>query len=60
MPNSNREFWEDKFARNAERDKKTMAALEAAGWTVVTIWECELRADSIEVTEQRLFQTMSI
>lgn len=42
-PNSNSEFWEAKIKRNQHRDEVTAAHLEALGWTVITIWECELR-----------------
>ena len=42
-PKSNVEFWEAKIARNRHRDEVTAAHLEALGWTVITIWECELR-----------------
>ena len=42
-PKSNVEFWETKIARNRHRDEVTNAHLEALGWTVITIWECELR-----------------
>ena len=42
-PQSNSEFWEAKIKRNQHRDEVTAAHLEALGWTVITIWECELR-----------------
>ncbi len=45
-PKSNVEFWETKIARNRHRDEVTTAHLEALGWTVITIWECELRNSS--------------
>lgn len=45
-PKSNVEFWETKIARNRHRDEVTTAHLEALGWTVMTIWECELRNSS--------------
>ena len=45
-PKSNVEFWETKIARNRHRDAVTTAHLEALGWTVITIWECELRTNS--------------
>lgn len=38
---SNTKFWNAKVAGNRERDAKHQAALEADGWTVLTIWECE-------------------
>ena len=46
-PKSNVEFWEAKIARNRHRDEVTAAHLEALGWTVITIWECELRTSSL-------------
>ena len=42
-PKTNIEFWETKIARNQHRDEVTTAHLEALGWTVITVWECELR-----------------
>ena len=49
MPKSNVEFWEKKFKRNVERDKKEQAALKEAGWHVIVVWECEIkkRLDSL-------------
>ena len=46
-PKTNVEFWETKIARNRHRDEVTNAHLEALGWTVITIWECELRTSSL-------------
>jgi len=46
MPSTRREFWREKFDGNVGRDLRNQAALEAAGWTVLTIWECELKADA--------------
>lgn len=42
-PKSNVEFWELKIRRNRHRDEVTNAHLEALGWHVITVWECELR-----------------
>ena len=48
-PKANVEFWETKIARNRHRDEVTSAHLEALGWTVITIWECELKGkDAVE------------
>jgi DNA mismatch endonuclease (patch repair protein) len=45
MPRANREYWEPKLARNVERDRRADAALAAAGWRVIRIWEHEVLAD---------------
>ena len=46
-PKTNVEFWETKIAKNRHRDEVTNAHLEALGWHVITVWECELRGKSI-------------
>lgn len=42
IPKSNSEFWENKFSKNIERDKRKVKELEELGWKVITIWECKL------------------
>ena len=46
MPKSNTEFWETKFTKNLERDKRKLKECRDAGWKIVTIWECETRNGS--------------
>ncbi len=41
-PKTRREFWQRKFDGNVRRDQRTRAELEAAGWRVIIVWECEL------------------
>lgn len=43
LPKSNIEFWQAKITRNKERDAFDVSVLEAKGWKVLTVWECELR-----------------
>lgn len=40
-PKSRREYWIPKFAATVARDARSEAALKAAGWRVLKIWECE-------------------
>lgn len=42
MPASNRRFWTAKLSGNRLRDRRKAQALRAAGWRVLTIWECQL------------------
>jgi DNA mismatch endonuclease (patch repair protein) len=39
------QFWRDKILRNVRRDGENTAVLEAEGWTVIRIWESEIKAD---------------
>ena len=59
-PKTNAEFWQAKFDRNVERDAQTREALEAEGWTVIVIWECELKKDKVEQTERYLYSVMEL
>lgn len=46
---SRTEFWEAKFKRNVERDRRIREELRALGWDVLVIWECETREpDTLE------------
>jgi DNA mismatch endonuclease (patch repair protein) len=40
-PANNTWYWEPKLRRNVERDRAADAALVAAGWDVVRVWEHE-------------------
>ena len=42
-PSSNADFWNAKFKRNVERDRKNILALQKLGWQVIVVWECETR-----------------
>ncbi len=41
-PRSNVDYWLPKVQRNRERDEENVFALEARGWAVLIVWECEL------------------
>lgn len=39
IPGVNESYWSPKLAGNRARDRSNASALEAAGWTVVRVWE---------------------
>lgn len=41
LPVANRPYWTQKLEANVRRDRRAEAALTAAGWRVVRIWEHE-------------------
>jgi len=51
-PKSRVKFWTDKFSANVNRDARARHALEQAGWTVLVVWECELK--DMKVLAKRL------
>lgn len=42
-PENNKEYWRKKRVANMKHDQEVTALFEARGWTVVRIWECELK-----------------
>jgi len=41
IPKSNQAFWQEKFQKTVERDKRTRKELKDAGWSVHVVWECD-------------------
>jgi len=48
LPATRTEWWGCKIARNKERDKEQQTKLRDAGWRIMTIWECQLKASTIK------------
>lgn len=48
-PLTNADYWLPKIERNRQRDAKHLTELARLGWSVLTVWECDLR-DPIELT----------
>jgi DNA mismatch endonuclease (patch repair protein) len=42
----NAEKWREKLDKNQERDRRNDALLADAGWSVLRVWECEVRHDA--------------
>lgn len=45
-PKTRHDFWAEKFRRNQDRDRAVRAELEALGWAVYEVWECETKTGS--------------
>lgn len=41
-PKSNTQFWKEKFEKNILRDARATIELQALGWRVLVVWECDL------------------
>ena len=51
-PKTRTEFWLDKFEKNITNDRIHREALEAAGWKVITLWECDINKRSDETMDR--------
>lgn len=54
MPKTRTEYWKEKFERNVANDRLHRSQLEQMGWNVITVWECELKADKLSKTLDRI------
>lgn len=56
MPKSKLDFWRPKLEGNRLRDVKVRDELEARGWSVVEVWECQTGKQDVEALATRLRQ----
>lgn len=59
LPKSRLEYWQPKFERNKQRDAEHVAALRADGWSVITVWECELEKSVRQERLNRLYEQIT-
>ncbi|MGI5906719.1 MAG: very short patch repair endonuclease [Candidatus Pararuminococcus gallinarum] len=53
-PSANSDYWRQKQQRNIIHDQEITALFEQRGWTVIRIWECELKKKNRGVLEAKL------
>lgn len=58
IPETNVEFWVDKVHKNQERDALNNQRLESLSWSIVTIWECELKNKEFDATMERVISEL--
>ena len=59
-PSANEEFWRKKRERNIKHDKEITELFESRGWTVIRIWECELKRQNYERTLLKIKKHLSL
>ena len=55
LPKVRAEWWEAKLARNVSRDAANLAALQAGGWSVLVIWEGEVKDEVMLMARVKSF-----
>jgi DNA mismatch endonuclease (patch repair protein) len=58
QPETRKEFWRKKIESNLARDRKTDTYLRKEGWTIIRIWEHEIKEDP-EKAVQRIISCLS-
>ena len=59
VPKTNRVFWTEKIKRNRDRDQRSWRELEAKGWHVIVVWECELKKVVFERTVDNIVNLLT-
>lgn len=54
IPKSNTDYWIKKVSRNKQRDEEVWRQLEAKGWSVIIVWECEMEKKQFSETMERV------
>ncbi|MDP9053821.1 MAG: very short patch repair endonuclease [Acidobacteriota bacterium] len=50
-PKSRLDYWTPKLNANRVRDAAQLTALEAFGWSVLTVWQCEIKDPDVLSTK---------
>lgn len=53
-PSDNADYWNKKRERNKKHDKEITEMFETRGWTVIRIWECELKKKNKELLNKKM------
>lgn len=59
-PSENSEYWAKKRERNVRHDKEINVLFEKRGWTVLRIWECELKKKNQANTLKRIKSVLDL
>lgn len=47
IPKTHQKYWVPKFEANVRRDARKRIELNKLGWSILTVWECQLKKDPI-------------
>ena len=53
-PKQNEDYWSKKRIRNIAHDQEVSVIFVKRGWTVIRIWECELKKKNEELLREKL------
>lgn len=53
-PQENAKYWAKKRERNIKHDQEVTAIFESRNWTVLRIWECELKTKNLPLLAEKL------
>ena len=59
VPKTRTEWWLNKINTNKRNDDTALASLKKDRWKIITLWECELKPNTVETTLQKLLRKLS-
>jgi DNA mismatch endonuclease, patch repair protein len=59
LPTTNADRWRTKIHTNKSRDRRVAGELRAAGWSVLTVWECSLGEKGLALFYTRLSRALA-
>ena len=42
-PKTRVDFWKEKFEKNMVRDRRNLRELKKLGWSILVVWQCEIK-----------------
>ena len=58
-PKNNAAFWREKILSNVERDQRNYERLQQMGWSIIVVWECELKKEVLSETINKIVQAIT-
>jgi len=58
-PKDNEKFWSEKRKRNINHDKIVTKNFKKRGWTVLRIWECELKKKNLQTLLKKISKILT-
>lgn len=59
VPKTRTAWWLEKISSNRQRDQDNSAGLRKGGWKILTIFECDLKAEKRERTLKKILKNLS-
>lgn len=54
-PKTRVDFWKEKFEKNMVRDRRNLRELKKLGWSILVVWQCEIKDKDKLEKKIRLF-----
>jgi len=60
LPETNKEYWENKITKTRKRDRNNYKELKSNGWNYLVIWECEIKKKKLDLLINKIERFLEI